>query len=146
MRQRGEDESARRFRDMLENFRNDKVSDEDIELLNGHILQDLPPHERAIFDDALCLCPTNALMDEINYNRLGISNKPVLIVPAMHTGIGASKESEDTTEGLELKLLLMENTKVMVTRNLWTPQGLINETMNVIDINPLYMIVSDVCT
>jgi hypothetical protein len=122
MRQRGEDENARRFRDMLEHFRNDEVSDEDVELLNGRILQDLPPHERVMFDDALCLRPTNALVDEINYNRLGASNKPVLIVPAIHMGTGASKESEDTAEGLEPKLLLMEDAKVMITRNLWTPQ------------------------
>ena len=74
MRQRGEDENARRLRDLLEHIRNDEVSDEDVELFNTRILQDLPPHERAMFEDALCLCPTNALVDEINYNRLGVGN------------------------------------------------------------------------
>jgi ATP-dependent DNA helicase PIF1 len=139
MRQRGEDENARRFRKMLEHFRNNEVSDEDVELLNRRVLQDLPPQERAIFHDALCLCPTNALVDEINYNRLGASNKPVLIVPAVHTGVGASKESEETAEGLEPKILLMEGAKVMVTRNLWTGQGLTNGTMGVIGTDLLYI-------
>ena len=139
MRQRGEDENARRFRELLEHMRNDEVSDEDVELLNSRVLHDLPPEERATFDDALCLCPTNALVDEINHNRLGASNKPVLIVPAMHTGAGASKESEDDAEGLQPRLLLMEGAKVMITRNLWTAQGLTNGTMGVIGTDPLYI-------
>ena len=53
-------------------------------------------------------------MDQINIARLGSSNKPVLIVPAMHTGPGATKTSEDDAEGLESKLLLMEGAKVML--------------------------------
>ena len=105
-------------------------------MLNSGVLLDLPPDERAAFNDALCLCPTNALVDEINYNQLGASNKPVLIVPAMHTGPGAAKQSEDDAEGLQSKLLLMEGAKVMLTRNLWTAPGLTNRTMGVIRTNP----------
>ena len=143
MRQRGEDENARRFRELLEHMRIDEVADEDIELINSRVIDDLPPEERATFDDALCICPTNALVDDLNHNRLGVSNKPVLIVPAMHTGAGASKESEDNAEGLQPRLLLMEGAKVMITRNLWTPQGLTNGTMGVIGINPLYVTIFD---
>ena len=83
-------------------------------------MHDLPPDQRAAFDDALCLCPTNALVVEFNHNRLDASNKPVLIVPETHTGPGVLKESEDNAEGLQPKLLLMEGAKVMLTRNLWT--------------------------
>ena len=53
-------------------------------------------------------------MDDINIARLGSSNKPVLIVPAMHTGTGATKTSEDDAEGLQPRLLLMEGAKVML--------------------------------
>ena len=47
-------------------------------------------------------------------------------------------ESEDDAEGLRPKLLLMEGAKVMLTRNLWTAQGLTNGTMGVIRTNPLH--------
>src|SRR5438045_2098908 len=76
---------------------------------------ELPPEQRATFDDTLYLCLTNALVDDLNHDRLGTSNKPVLIVPALHTGIGASKESEDNADSLQPRLLLMEGAKVMLT-------------------------------
>ena len=77
-------------------------------------------------------------MDEINIARLGSSNNPVIIVPAMHTGHGAANTSEDDAEGLQSKLLLMEGAKVILTRNIWTPQRLTNGTMGVIGISLLY--------
>jgi len=140
MRQRGEDVDTRRLHEILEHMRIQDVSDEDVELLNSRVLDDLPPEERATFDDdALYLCPTNALVDELNHDPLGASNKPVLIVLALHTGIGASKESEDNADGLQQKLLLMEGAKVMLTRNLWTLQGLTNGTMGIIGTLPTFL-------
>jgi len=139
MRQQGESELARRFREILDHMRHDVVSNEDVDLLNTRVYANLSPDEKAEYTDALCLCPTNALVDQINLNRLASSNKPVLIVPALHTGPGAAKQSEDDAEGLEAKLLLMEGAKVMLTRNLWTSQGLTNGTMGVIRINPLHL-------
>jgi len=136
MRQRGEDENARRLRELLEHMRVNEVSDEDVELLNTRFLDHLPPEQKATFDDAIYLCQTNELVDRINHEHLAASNKPVFIVPAMHTGAGASKESDDNAEGLQPKILLMEGAKVMFTRNLWTAQGLTNGTMGVIGTNP----------
>ena len=50
------------------------VLDEDVESLNTRVLEDLPVEERATFDEALYLCPTNTLVDDINHTRLGVSN------------------------------------------------------------------------
>ena len=143
MRQRREDADSRRLREVLEHMRIHDVLDEDVELLNTRVLDDLPLEERATFDEALHLCPTNALVDDLNHARLGASNKPVLILPALHTGAGAAKESDDNAEDLQPRLLLIEVAKVMLTRNLWTPQGLTNGTMGVIGTLLNYLLLSD---
>jgi hypothetical protein len=123
---------------IFEHLRHDEISDEDVELLNSRVLLDLPSDERAAFDDALCICSINASVDLTNLNWLRASNRPVLIVPAMHTGPGAAKRKEDDAERLRPKLLLMEGAKVMLTRNLWTVQGLTNGTMGIIRTNHLH--------
>jgi hypothetical protein len=132
MHQRGDDDDTRRLRQVLEHLRNDAISDEDCDILNSRTLQDLPPEQRAAFNDALHICATNALVDNVNLYRLATSDKPVLTLPALHKGPGASKMSEDTADGLESKLLLMTGAKVMITRNLWTSQGLTNGTVGTI--------------
>jgi len=137
-------EVCSRLREVLEHMRIQDVLDEDVELLNTRVLEDLPAEERATFDDALCLCPKNELVDDINHTRIAVSNKPVLILPAVHTGTGASKVGDDNAEGLQPRLLRMEGAKVMLTRNLWTPQGLTNGTMGVIGTLLNYLLLSDV--
>lgn len=54
-RQRGEDESARRFRKLLQHMRIDKISDDNLELPNNRVLHDLPPDQRAAFDNSFLL-------------------------------------------------------------------------------------------
>jgi ATP-dependent DNA helicase PIF1 len=126
MRQQGEDPPAVQFRQVLSNLQSMEATEPDRQFLNTRYIDNLSAEELEGFEDALNLCPTNALMNEINESKMSSSGKPVLTLPAHNKGPEASKASDDDAEGLAEKLLLMEGAKVMLTRNIWTTKGLTN--------------------
>ena len=126
MRQQGEDPPAVQFRQVLSNLQSMEATEPDRQFLNTRYVGNLSAEELAGFEDALHLCPTNALVDEINESKMSSSGKPVLTLPARNKGPEASNASDDDAEGLAEKLLLMEGAKVMLTRNIWTTKGLTN--------------------
>ena len=132
MRQQGGDPTAVQFRQVLSNLQSMGASEADRQFLNTRYIGNLSEQVLTVFEDALYLCPTNALVDEINESKMSRSGKPVLTLPARNKGPGASNASEDEAEGLAEKLLLMEGAKVMLTRNIWTTQGLTNGSMGTI--------------
>jgi PIF1-like helicase len=59
LRQRREDPQSLRFREVLQHLCGSSIVPEDIQFLNQRYIHDLPPQEKAVFDNALHLCPTN---------------------------------------------------------------------------------------
>ena len=114
-----------------------EVMEANYEFLSNRFINQLSPQEKATFVDALHLCPTNALVNEINESKMSATGNPVLTLPAWNKGPGAQKAMEDEVEGLQPKLVLMKGAKVMLTRNLGTLKALTNGSMGIIDIFPL---------
>jgi len=137
MRQQGDSPTAIRFREVLSCVQSKEATEADCEFLNTRCIQNLSPEERSKFlddGDTLYLCPRNAQVSQINDSKMAASGNPVVVIPARHTGRGASKASDDEAEGLVPKLKLMEGAKVMLTRNIWTKQGLTNGSTGTIRI------------
>ena len=70
MRQRGEDPQALQFREVLQHLRENSIVAEDVEFLNRRYIHELPPEDKAVFAEALHLCPTNGLVDQMNTTKL----------------------------------------------------------------------------
>ena len=78
-----------------------------------------------------CLCAQNIWVKNINLDTLQTSAKPVINVPS-HDNKGAKGASEKDAEGMPQRIYLMVGARVMLTRNLWTAQGLTNSTLGTV--------------
>lgn len=63
---------------------------------------------------------------ECNIRCLADIGQPVVCCLAKHNCPEAKKASDDDADGLETDILLAEGAKVMLTRNLWTSKGELN--------------------
>jgi hypothetical protein len=129
------DEAQVRFRALLEHASHGGgLTREDWAFLLTRDEARLPQEEKEHFHDSLCLYTTKDVVQEINLKHLLELNHPCARIQAKHDGGPAAKGvSADDVGGLESEVILAVGAKVMLSRNLWQVQGLVNGTLGTVE-------------
>ncbi|KAJ3525773.1 hypothetical protein NMY22_g10434 [Coprinellus aureogranulatus] len=119
-----------RFRELLENASNGSLTLPDWQLLVQRCRANLPAPVVHEFDqEAVCLYATRKEVHQLNLSELQRLNEPCARIAAEHEGgTTAAKADADDAGGLEDFVVLSKRSKVMISRNLWLKQGLVNGT------------------
>ncbi|OXV10620.1 hypothetical protein Egran_01619, partial [Elaphomyces granulatus] len=127
MRQNGDDEQSRLFRDTLSELRDhgpDGISDNALQFLRSRVNSLLPRQEMHRFDDALHILAKKKHVGEHNMHSLAQMRTPVIRIKARHNVPAAANADEDEAEGLHPQVLLAKKARVMLTTNVATHHGL----------------------
>lgn len=123
-RQQGDDQA--RFRQALLELRQTKVSVSSWELLTSRCTVKLSATEVDSFLDAVRIYATKAQVKRYNYEHMLGLGSPALQVEAFHEGIGAQSAESQIAGNLSKSFPVCIGCRVMLTRNLWGPKGLVN--------------------
>lgn len=124
VRQAGQSDAQKLFRDILLRLRNGELSVGDWK----HLMKQtsVAVEDPDAFDNAIRLFPSTAAVAEYNVAKLHANGQPVAVIKAVHSGPGASKVSSDDAGGLEAVVCIAHGARVMLTANLWVQAGLVN--------------------
>ena len=124
-RQQGDDHESQQFRDLLLHQRTYSATEEDYLFLSTRFPERVTEEERHSFHDQIHLFPKIVDVEDHNLRYLESTNLPVLHCKARHSGGKYAREAtEDQADGLEAELFLAVGARVMLTRNIWTDQGI----------------------
>jgi hypothetical protein len=129
MRQEGDDERSRLFRETLAELRDygpDGISDGALQFLRSRVKTRLSREEVSRFDDALHLLFKKKDVQDRNVHGLAQMRAPVMPVNARHNVPAAARADEEEAEGLHPRVLLAKGAPIMLTSNVATHHGLVN--------------------
>ncbi|EAQ89410.1 hypothetical protein CHGG_06029 [Chaetomium globosum CBS 148.51] len=86
----------------------------------------LSPRVQAGFANAVRIYPTREKVRSYNHDHMVDLNSPALYVEATHQGDGASKAESKDAGNLSSRFPVCIGARVMLTRNIWNPVGLVN--------------------
>ena len=119
MRQQGEDEESRQFRQALNELREDAVTEQSWRLFLTRTKMAVGTAVTQQFTNAIRLYNTNSLVDNFNHVQLRDLNKLVISIEAQHTGSReAQSASYEDAENLHKVLLLCKGVKIRLTQNI----------------------------
>ncbi|KAG9515652.1 hypothetical protein KCU93_g9445, partial [Aureobasidium melanogenum] len=121
-----------RLQTILNELRNNAVSDRSCDLLASRCMSLLSTREIHDFDEAVRIYNTNAQVNQYNVSRLRSAGAPVLRIDATGKGQDWSRAPDDAAGGLENALFVSIGTRVMLTNNLSTSTGAKNGATGVV--------------
>ena len=86
----------------------------------------MEPARQEAFRDAIMLATTNDSLVEHNNNRMEAVGNPMVRIQAINTPQAAEEATSDQAHGLPNNLNICRGGRVILTRNLWTRNGLVN--------------------
>src|SRR5579871_3031496 len=127
VRQAGEDEESRAFREVLNSLRDAALTEQQWSMLTRRIQSNLTLTEVDEFADALRIFPVKTSVSSYNVQKLRALQSPVIIVEATNTGSDKAKNAPtDIASNLHATLPLSINCRVMLSSNIWVQCGLVN--------------------